>query len=233
VAGLVVLVKIHPEAVRMFQQALSGIPPHVTKQVTAAWTKDIATAPYLLLYAILGDGAMIAAALVLARTWLGAKLSSLGFTRFEGISHIVSGVAAGLALIIVSDIITAGQSKVFGSHPENVEEVLLTHHGLTSFFFDLLSVAVLAPVAEEVLFRGVIFTGLVQRMPLALAAGLSGLIFGIAHLDFWSILPLSVIGVGLALLYYRTGSLWPNIVAHATVNMIWLFVVYFYPQLAR
>ena len=227
VAGIVVLVKVHPEFLRV-----AAAPPPDFSRVLDGWTKDISAAPYLFLYALLGDGAMFACAVFYGKAMIGAGPSQIGLGRFGGFRSVWIGVLAGIGLIVASDITSAIQARIFGPHPEKVAELLLSHHGALSFVLDLLSVSVLAPLAEEYLFRGIVFNGLAQLMPVIPAAIVSGVVFGAAHLDPWSIVPLATIGVGLALLYRRTGSLWPNIVAHATVNTVALVAVYLFPKLA-
>ena len=229
VAFTIVLFKAHPDAPRLFTTVP---PPHDLQQTLLTWTTQLSTAQNLFVFAVVGDGIMIVVALVLARFALGANPRQLGLSAKVTPGQIFTGVLIGIALVIVSQIVTGLQAKLFGPHPEAVAELLKTHHGTISFLFDLASVCAIAPFAEELLFRGVVFAGLSQRMPLFAAALLSGLIFGAAHLDRWNIAPLAVIGVGLAYLYYRTGSLWPNIAAHATVNAVALIAVYYLPQYA-
>jgi membrane protease YdiL (CAAX protease family) len=61
---------------------------------------------------------------------------------------------------------------------------------------------------------------------------LSGLLFALGHVDKWNILPLWLLGIGLAYVYYRTGNIWANIVTHATINGIDLLLPLLVPQLA-
>ena len=143
---------------------------------------------------------------------------------------VLWGVGAGIGLIVASSVVEAGIKAIFGSHPQPQALVLAEHHGPVAFFFDLMSVSLAAPVAEEIFFRGFIFAGLVQRFSPAFSMAVSGALFGFAHLDPWSFVPIWVIGTGLALTYYTTRSLWVNIVAHATVNTISLAVAYAFPQ---
>jgi membrane protease YdiL (CAAX protease family) len=227
---IVVLFRIHPEASTLF--AHGAAPPADYAKLTAQWMKDAIAAPYLFLYSLLGDGAMVATALALAPYWLPSKPVGLGFKRPAAAGQLWLGAFVGIGLIVASDIVSGTQAHFFGSHPEKVVELMLSHHGTVSFILDLMSVAVIAPIAEELLFRGVVFAGLAQRMPVGWAVVLSGLIFGAAHVDLWSFVPLATIGMGLALLYRRTGSLWPNVIAHATVNLVALVAVYAFPQFA-
>jgi hypothetical protein len=84
-------------------------------------------------------------------------------------------------------------------------------------------VTVLAPLAEEVLFRGYMFTALRNWRGLWPAALISGVVFGAIHVGSTPVgllVPLAVFGVGLALLYAWTRSLHPPIALHAINNSI-------------
>jgi membrane protease YdiL (CAAX protease family) len=229
VAFVVVMLHAHPDLVHMFQQ---NPPSSDLVDNIQRWTVEISTAQNLFWFAVVGDGFMIVFALIFASAFLDARGRQLGLGVPTTAAQIWFGLFAGLMLVFIADIVSAGQAKVFGSHPEAVAEILKTHKGLISFVFDFLAVGVIAPFAEELLFRGVIFAGLAQRLPLWWAAIFSGIIFGAAHLDPWSIVPLAVVGTGLALLYRRTGSLWPNIIAHGAFNTFALVLVYLFPKLA-
>jgi len=85
--------------------------------------------------------------------------------------------------------------------------------------YGLLLLAIfVAPFCEEVLFRGFLFTGLLPSMSLPWAAILSAFIFAAAHNDLPSFPVLFCIGLLLALLRWRTRSLWPGILLHALNN---------------
>ena len=75
-----------------------------------------------------------------------------------------------------------------------------------------------APVCEELLFRGVIFGSLRARLGFWPAAAASGALFGAIHLSPVHVLPLAVLGVALAWVYERTGSLWTSVGLHAIQN---------------
>lgn len=90
-----------------------------------------------------------------------------------------------------------------------------------------LTAVVLAPVAEEVLFRGVVFQGLRARMGFWAAALLSATLFTLAHLEGGGVLAGVVIasgilplGVAFAALLERRGSLLAAIAAHAAYNSV-------------
>jgi membrane protease YdiL (CAAX protease family)/uncharacterized RDD family membrane protein YckC len=91
----------------------------------------------------------------------------------------------------------------------------------------VLVIAVLAPVTEELFFRGFVFAGLRSRWSLWPAALAVGLIFGIVHAPtgLTAVVPLAGLGVALCWLYDRTGSLWPCVAAHVLNNSLALVVV--------
>jgi hypothetical protein len=174
---------------------------------------------------------MVPATLGLARVALGANLSDLGFGQTLRGSTALKAIGAGAILFLLSIVLELFQDKIFGPHPQQVALILAKHHGVIAILLDLLSAAVLAPLFEETLFRGVLFTALVQRMQLPVAATLSGLAFGVAHLDKYNFVLLAVIGFGLAYVYYRSGNIWANIVTHATFNSLGLTLPLIFPQL--
>jgi membrane protease YdiL (CAAX protease family) len=75
-----------------------------------------------------------------------------------------------------------------------------------------------APVAEEILYRLFTFLPLKDRYGLAGGALVSAGIFALFHFNPYWLPEMLVVGVGLAILYYRTGSLVSSIVAHSFIN---------------
>jgi membrane protease YdiL (CAAX protease family) len=79
---------------------------------------------------------------------------------------------------------------------------------------------VLTPVIEELLFRGVLYQALRRRMSIGSAALISAFIFALMHGQIVLLIPFTIMGVVLALIYERSGSLWPTILVHACNNGI-------------
>ena len=90
----------------------------------------------------------------------------------------------------------------------------------------VLLIAILAPISEELFFRGMVYSGLRLRFSLWPAAILSGIIFGLPHALTGPLAAVVLAGLGVALawLYERTGSLWPCIFIHVINNSIALAV---------
>lgn len=88
-------------------------------------------------------------------------------------------------------------------------------------------VTVIAPLGEELFFRGFFFGSLRNWRGPILAAILTGAVFGLIHIGSAPIgylVPLAILGVGLCMLYELTGSLYPGIALHALNNSIALGV---------
>jgi membrane protease YdiL (CAAX protease family) len=84
----------------------------------------------------------------------------------------------------------------------------------------VLVVAVAAPIGEELFFRGFVFNVLRHRMKETSAVWLSAALFALLHASAKNFLPILVIGVLLARLYARTGSLWSCVMMHGTFNFL-------------
>jgi membrane protease YdiL (CAAX protease family) len=91
--------------------------------------------------------------------------------------------------------------------------------GITMLGF-ILVVAVAAPIGEEMFFRGFVFNLLRHRTSFTSAVWLSAALFAVLHASVKNFLPILVIGVLLARLYARTGSLWSSVVMHGTFNFL-------------
>lgn len=89
-----------------------------------------------------------------------------------------------------------------------------------------LVICILAPLAEELIFRGLIFTGLVHSRLGTIGAGtISCLLFTAIHFQQYSLIGLSIvliIAIFLTLIRIKTKSLVPCIVAHSSVNSMTL-----------
>ncbi len=90
----------------------------------------------------------------------------------------------------------------------------------------LVMAGVVAPFAEELVFRGLLFPWLRARLGVPAAVLLSALVFAALHGAAILIPALTVVGAAFAVIYQRCGSLWPAILAHSVFNGIMIVLLY-------
>lgn len=81
-----------------------------------------------------------------------------------------------------------------------------------------LSVVLAAPFGEELFFRALLFRAIAGRWGIATGVILSGALFALVHFEVSVVLPFWGIGMWFAWAYYKSGSLWTTIAAHAIFN---------------
>lgn len=128
-----------------------------------------------------------------------------------------------LLLLLLFVLVSVVWSQVFNPERETLLNQLGSNEGPVLLVLSAALTCVVAPICEEVLFRGYIFTALRNWRGTLPAAILDGLIFGGVHVGSAPALdlaPLAGLGFGLCLLYRATGSLYPGIFAHCLNNCI-------------
>jgi membrane protease YdiL (CAAX protease family) len=90
--------------------------------------------------------------------------------------------------------------------------------GAGAFARGLLVAAVVAPIVEEIIFRGIILRGFAEKYGKNRALLYSSLLFGIVHLNPWQFIPAVALGLFLGALYLRTGTVVTTCIAHAFYN---------------
>ncbi|MEL7001850.1 MAG: type II CAAX endopeptidase family protein [Bacteroidota bacterium] len=96
----------------------------------------------------------------------------------------------------------------------DIFEEFMGEEGIYTF----LTVAVAAPILEELIFRGVILNGLLKNYSPLKAIMISSLLFGLLHLNPWQFIAAFNLGVLAGWVFYRTGSIIPAIAVHFVNN---------------
>jgi membrane protease YdiL (CAAX protease family) len=188
----------------------------------------VLSGPILMFIEALGAFSALYFVLIRTRgfTWaeLGWVPTSTGLLILGGVAAIaIYGILISLALVVAryseadgTDLIPAVTS--------------LTPNSLAGFFAVLAFGAVAVPIAEEFLFRGVLYRWL--RDGWGLYAGLVGsaLVFAAVHIILGTAgaLQIFLIGLALAYLYEITGTLWPSMVFHGVnnaISFVWIYLV--------
>lgn len=105
-------------------------------------------------------------------------------------------------------------------------EKMLNVSTIGGLLLNLLIIALIPAVGEEMTFRGVLQQSLTRKMNPHAAIILSAAIFSFIHFQFYGFLPRMFLGILLGYMFYITGSLWTSILMHF-VNNGSLVVLYY------
>ncbi len=97
--------------------------------------------------------------------------------------------------------------------------------------YALIAIAVIPAICEEILFRGYILRAFEKSWGIITAIFVSGLFFGLFHLQAANFMPLATLGVVLAAMTWLSGSIWPAIFAHFVNNATAVIVGINFPEL--
>jgi membrane protease YdiL (CAAX protease family) len=188
---------------------------------------------------LVGGGARIALSLVLADLVLLAIVLVVASRGAERLGPATLGIRRpslgpafgwGAALLFCGFAFNALLVLLFGSHGGSggTRHHHVEHLAAGKAVLVTLGVAVTAPLAEEIAFRGYLFPALTRWRGPWLGAAITALLFGAAH---FAALPVAMLpgaaafGFGACMLFWFTGSLLPGVAVHSLNNAIVLTVV--------
>ena len=117
---------------------------------------------------------------------------------------------------------------VFDDNAEKITKYFLKMNTLGDLFFNLLVIAIIPAIGEELLFRGYLQQKMTQWLGRPhVAIIVTAFLFSAIHMQFQGILPRFALGLVLGYLFYWSGSLWLPIIAHFLNNAI--AVTFAYP----
>jgi membrane protease YdiL (CAAX protease family) len=185
-------------------------------------TAGLLVAQALLEVSLIAVSVAVASGVTPAGAPLRSDLALLGLRRFatSGYGWIAAGLTSYYAAVVAyGSLITPPKQK-------DIARDLGLNAGPLAAVPVVLVIAVIAPIAEEIFFRGMLFGGLRRRLPTIPAAAISAVVFGALHATtgITAVPPLIIFGFVLALLYEKTGSLVPGMIAHAINNSLALIV---------
>jgi membrane protease YdiL (CAAX protease family) len=140
-----------------------------------------------------------------------------------GIGGYLVATPIVIVVSVLNERIWQGQG---GSNP--ILQIVLEGKDPIAPWLFFLTAAVAAPLFEECLFRGFLLPSLTRYVPVWAAIGLSGLLFGVAHLSMSEIIPLTTLGIILGVVYTRTRNLLASMLLHSLWNsstLVSLFIL--------
>ena len=199
-------------------------------------------APFLVLLVVLQLGAILLPALVILRAGgVDARLALR--LRFPGWPNLAAAALSAAALVYASSAvifaILAGLKWLglpfdegrLAQGMEPFQQALGPDRGFFALAATVFLIAGVAPVCEEIAFRGFLLSSLRPVLGTALGVLATSAVFGLLHPPLPRQLALALVGAVLGFMVTRTGSLWTAVTAHAVNNGTALLLAA--PYLAR
>jgi membrane protease YdiL (CAAX protease family) len=172
----------------------------------------------LLVLLLVQDTLFVAAAVMLAWSTLKPRAWHFGIRRTR-LWPTIGWAALGFGLLLGFEV---GYVELLGVDETNVDEI--GEDSVVGAIAVALAVIVVAPVSEEIFFRAFFYRALRTRLRVWSASLIDGIVFGALHFqspETAVILPvIAVFGVGVCLVYERTGSIFAVIAIHAAFNTV-------------
>lgn len=138
-------------------------------------------------------------------------------TTFSIYKISVGDVIAAIALTFAIGPITSLLSLITSIFFPNVVSTDLATAYQSPFIYSVISICIIPAVCEELIFRGVVFSGF-KNLSLKKACILGGIIFSVAHFDPQQSLYTFAVGVLFCYIVYRTKSVFPGMISHFCLN---------------
>jgi len=128
---------------------------------------------------------------------------------------LVTAVAGQLMFSIGLIYAIGGKEIANSDYVKRLEDVM---GGGQAWWTVVPVLVIVAPLTEEILFRGQFLRGFLDRYPAGVAIGLSAALFSVMHMNPVQAPATFLLGILAGWLYYRTRSVWPAIAAHFVNN---------------
>jgi membrane protease YdiL (CAAX protease family) len=188
--------------------------------------------------------------LFLVPSFLCARLFSTDSKQYLGLrkpshsAYFIAGIGILLLAILLTNLLGELNRNVkFPSGIENwmkqaEEEAAKTIKGLLSkntvkdLILNVICIAGLAAVGEELLFRGMAQRLLIKMFKSPWAGiVIAAFLFSAMHMQFYGFVPRFVLGILLGAIYWYSGSLWVAILAHFLYDAVLIVLAYFNPEM--
>ena len=160
----------------------------------------------------------------------GFSWADLGVRPISGIWALAAIVAAFACLFAAGAISRITERYFDTPMMDQYETELIPPGGITWRYAVALivTVGILVPIAEELLFRGVLYTWLRQRLSILPCTLISAALFALAHGNRQMMAQIFIVGIVLALIYEKSRSILVSGLVHMTVNTLSLTVILYY-----
>jgi membrane protease YdiL (CAAX protease family) len=151
-----------------------------------------------------------------------AGWKSLGFRPFT-----VDNLSLGCGLLVVTYVAIIIHNTILQAFgvPTQAESMRKLLEMTESPWGIALGGVIVAPMVEEIVFRGFFFQGLRQAYGSKKAMLLSSLVFAVMHLQLEAFIPTFILGCTLAYVFDKANSIWPGALLHLLVNLLGIGIV--------
>ncbi|HLB39894.1 MAG TPA: CPBP family intramembrane glutamic endopeptidase [Actinomycetota bacterium] len=210
----------------------------ITMLALGVTSTDEAGGGVLVYVSVVADLVWLAGMLVWLSTWHRDWRGRVGVTfGARGLRDASFGLIGGLVLYpVIAFVVGIPLTilfKTLSGQEATTPEQLPSDLSPTAVVVSVILAIVIAPVVEELFFRGILFRSVRDRRGFWIGALVSGLLFGVVHyvpapwqdtLLLQSIMVFT--GLGLAWIYERRGNLVANIVAHMAFNAVGVILIF-------
>ena len=181
----------------------------------------------IMLLLMIQNGLMIGAVYLVVLRLRGLDWVDLGL-RAAPPGSISRAMGIALLALPVTFAVEAMMQRFLGATPVNPQIGMVAPAGFS--WFGLIGMVMLvgglAPFAEELVFRGLLYRWLRERWGVTPAVAVSSLAFALLHGIPHLIPVIALLGVMLAVIYEYSGSLWPAVAAHGLYNSLTVTLLY-------
>lgn len=175
------------------------------------------------------------------------SLKDVGLTKENLYRNILIGVLAiipALAIAYVTEeIVVRGLTNLLPSQADLIMQIQKQEHRIAGgiwpesisdvgrFVGAGFLMIILAPIAEEIMFRGMVYTAFRKRRSKWTAMVFASILFAFSHGQFLHFIAIFSSGFLLVYLFERTKSLVPSIALHVSMNLVFTILWYYNPNL--
>lgn len=160
---------------------------------------------------------------------LGLSFQNFGRNVVYGIMGYVATIPV-LVLIVIATFIVITVIK-YTPAKQPVVDLFLKEKGAAFLTYAGIFAAVFGPIVEELFFRGFLYSALKKRAGVFWSMAITAALFSALHTHPVGFLPIMVLGMLLAYLYEKTGSLVSSVTVHVMHNAAMVFLVFVMKQI--
>ncbi len=185
-------------------------------------------------------GAIVGIVLVYLRVfrkldpWRAFGIGNKGFFLSLGLALMLIVLCTVALSVIVAALMPLMEQMAGGElKPQMIVEKSSAITDSTTRLWMLITLAVGAPLMEEIVFRGILFSVAARFTHPVYAAVSTGAFFAVIHNSLYALLPLTLLGTALAFAYHKTKTLAVPILMHSIFNGLQFAVLFYGPPALR